>query len=263
MYINIKIEYLIIRTGLTYGAGVVHLTLLSVDQLEVDLLQGRGHPLRAQVRAVREAGSLPHSSWAAVPDSPRSLPCLTNRSYQFCLQKILESFKKYFPETIMNRSDEVPIPTALRLLLPIPYSISLTFAAFCSARLAVFSRPSSPRHGRWRYGASAGVDREVATDLHGTELVMLAGRVGQEVVPAHAVEAHHAAVLRHLGPVDGIWHSAAMLYYAVAMLLLDFFLRNPSRFFLSSLITMPPLFPSSILNIWNIISLPSDQSHIK
>ena len=50
----------------------------------------------------------------------------------------------------MNRSDEVPIPTALRLLLPIPYSISLTFAAFCSARLAVFSRPSSPRHGRWR-----------------------------------------------------------------------------------------------------------------
>ena len=101
----------------------------------------------------------------------------------------------------MNRSDEVPIPTALRLLLPIPYSISLTFAAFCSARLAVFSRPSSPRGGD---GASAGVDREVATDLHGTELVMLAGRVGQEVVPAHAVEAHHAAVLRHLGPVDGI-----------------------------------------------------------
>ena len=68
MYINIKIEYLIIRTGLTYGAGVVHLTLLSVDQLEVDLLQGRGHPLRAQVRAVREAGPLPPSSWAAVPD---------------------------------------------------------------------------------------------------------------------------------------------------------------------------------------------------
>ena len=62
MYINIKIEYLIIRTGLTYSAGVVHLTLLSVDQLEVDLLQGRGHPLRAQVLAVREAGPLPPSS---------------------------------------------------------------------------------------------------------------------------------------------------------------------------------------------------------
>ena len=104
----------------------------------------------------------------------------------------------------MNRSDEVPIPTALRLLLPIPYSISLTFAAFCSARLAVQCSPGLLHLDTGGDSASAGVDREVATDLHGTELVMLAGRVGQEVVPAHAVEAHHAAVLRHLGPVDGI-----------------------------------------------------------